>query len=249
MDNLYNFINNFRAGIDNANKQANTFLNQAGQELGNAWNQGWSAAAAPFVSAGNQIGNAIGQMFSQPSNNTTVGTPNAGVQTVQQNTNTPAATQAAPQQQGQTYYYRDPAIDTFVNTLRFISNPLRGITGWTPLDAVNDMVSDSMYSAFGKKYEAPQVTKTTTTETTEEKPEEKKEEETDEGETITYTYKPGDTFGQVIKDLGLGTANGLWGNNGDVEYYTKQLVDQGIWPSNIPGNIPIGTTIKLKRRK
>lgn len=58
-----------------------------------------------------------------------------------------------------------------------------------------------------------------------------------------YTYKPGDTFGQVIKDIGLESGNGLWGDNGDVAYYTQQLHDQGIY-----GNIPIGTTIMLRHR-
>lgn len=64
------------------------------------------------------------------------------------------------------------------------------------------------------------------------------------GDTIEYTYKPGDTFGQVIVNLGLKTKHGLWGKNGDVAYYTKQLNEQGIY-----GNIPVGTTIKLTRRK
>ena len=88
-----------------------------------------------------------------------------------------------------------------------------------------------------KKEEA---TETTTT------PETKVEDE------VTYTYKPGDTFGQVVKDLGLGTKAGLWGPNGDVEYYNKQLEDQlwksGVWPQGVRQNIPIGTTIKLRRR-
>lgn len=61
---------------------------------------------------------------------------------------------------------------------------------------------------------------------------------------IEYTYKKGDTFGQVIKDLGLKTNKGLWGSDGDVAYYTKQLRQQGI-----PGMVPIGTKIRLKRRK
>lgn len=60
---------------------------------------------------------------------------------------------------------------------------------------------------------------------------------------VTYVYRQGDTFGQVIKDLGLATTHGLWGENGDVAYYTDQLHDQGIW-----GNIPVGTTIKLTPR-
>lgn len=63
--------------------------------------------------------------------------------------------------------------------------------------------------------------------------------------TVTYTYKAGDTFGQVIKDLGLATSHGLWDPaDGDVAYYTNQLHEQGIW-----GNIPVGTTIKLAPRK
>lgn len=62
--------------------------------------------------------------------------------------------------------------------------------------------------------------------------------------SVTYTYKSGDTFGQVIRDLGLATAHGLWGADGDVNYYTEQLHEQGVY-----GNIPIGTTIKLKPRK
>lgn len=71
----------------------------------------------------------------------------------------------------------------------------------------------------------------------------------DTGELIEYTYKPGDTFGQVITNLGLTTDKGLWGPDGDVAYYTQQLVDQGVWADGVPHNIPIGTTIKLRRRK
>lgn len=62
--------------------------------------------------------------------------------------------------------------------------------------------------------------------------------------TIKYTYKAGDTFGQVLLDLGLSTSATLWGDNGEIVYYTNQLHDQGIW-----GNIPIGTTITLTPRK
>lgn len=60
---------------------------------------------------------------------------------------------------------------------------------------------------------------------------------------VYYTYKKGDTFGQVITDLGLKTSHGLWGEDGDVAYYTEQLHEQGI-----EGNIPIGTTIVLTPR-
>lgn len=60
---------------------------------------------------------------------------------------------------------------------------------------------------------------------------------------IYYTYQQGDTFGQVIVDLGLKTSHGLWGPNGDVVYYTNQLRTQGI-----TGNIPVGKQIKLTPR-
>lgn len=62
--------------------------------------------------------------------------------------------------------------------------------------------------------------------------------------SISYVYKSGDTFGQVIKNLGLATDHGLWGTDGDVNYYTQQLHQQGIY-----GNIPVGTTIVLAPRK
>lgn len=58
--------------------------------------------------------------------------------------------------------------------------------------------------------------------------------------SISYVYKSGDTFGQVIVNLGLKTSHGLWGPDGDVAYYTTQL--------GITGNIPIGTKLKFKRR-
>lgn len=75
--------------------------------------------------------------------------------------------------------------------------------------------------------------------------EEKKETATT-ADTVEYTYKPGDTFGQVVKNLGLESGSGLWGDNGDVAYYTQQLMEQGAL--NDRGNIPIGTTIRLTRR-
>lgn len=69
-----------------------------------------------------------------------------------------------------------------------------------------------------------------------------------EGDIIEYTYKPGDTFGQVLVDLGLATDKGLWGKGGDVEFYDKQLWSQGA-PDPVTGFIPIGTKIKLRKRK
>lgn len=63
-------------------------------------------------------------------------------------------------------------------------------------------------------------------------------------DAIEYTYQSGDTFGEVITKLGLKTSHGLWGSDGDVVYYTNQLRGQGI-----TGNIPVGKTIRLTRRK
>lgn len=54
-------------------------------------------------------------------------------------------------------------------------------------------------------------------------------------------------FGQKIVDLGLATDKGLWGSDGDVQFYTKQLYDQGALDSR--GNLKIGVPIKLKKRK
>ena len=81
-----------------------------------------------------------------------------------------------------------------------------------------------------------------------EQPKEPEQPNGPDGEVIEYTYKPGDTFGQVILDLGLQTDAGLWGDNGDVAYYTQQLLDQGLWPNGVPQNIPVGTTIRLRKR-
>ena len=43
--------------------------------------------------------------------------------------------------------------------------------------------------------------------------------------------------------LGISDGRNLWGPNGDVAYYTKQLNDQGIY-----GNIPVGKTIRLVKK-
>ena len=50
----------------------------------------------------------------------------------------------------------------------------------------------------------------------------------------------------MLTDLGLKSDAGLWGTDGDVAYYTQQLEEQGALDNN--GNIPIGTTIKLRKR-
>ena len=69
------------------------------------------------------------------------------------------------------------------------------------------------------------------------------------GEEVTFTLTRGNDpnyrgFGQKLVDLGLATNKGLWGEDGDVAFYNKQLHDQGIY-----GNLPIGVPIKLKKRR
>lgn len=70
-------------------------------------------------------------------------------------------------------------------------------------------------------------------------------------EDITFTIKSNDPsykgFGQKIVDLGLATDKGLWGSDGDVQFYTKQLYDQGAVDSR--GNLKVGVPITLKKRK
>lgn len=65
-------------------------------------------------------------------------------------------------------------------------------------------------------------------------------------DNVKYTYESGDTFGQVIKDLGLETEAGLWGYGGDVEFYTKQLIEQDMLDEN--GNVKIGIEFVLTER-
>ncbi len=70
-------------------------------------------------------------------------------------------------------------------------------------------------------------------------------------ETVTFQLKGNDPnykgFGQKLVDLGLATDKGLWGSDGDVQFYTKQLYEQGAIDSR--GNLKVGVPIKLKKRK
>ena len=69
------------------------------------------------------------------------------------------------------------------------------------------------------------------------------------GDGVVYTYKKGDNFGNVLLKNGLATTKNLWGPNGKVAEYNKQLEAQGLvvyYNNKYWGNIPIGTTITLK---
>lgn len=111
----------------------------------------------------------------------------------------------------------------------------------------NSMLADQRRGQVMQVLNGQNLTMPTTTTNTPATTGETSAEETSAEDVVEYTYKPGDTFGQVIKNLGLQTNHGLWGPDGDVAYYTQQLAEQGAMNSR--GNIPIGTTIRLVRRK
>ena len=64
---------------------------------------------------------------------------------------------------------------------------------------------------------------------------------------VYYTYKQGDTFGEVLKKLGLDEGN-LWGDDGTVKYYTDQLwaLEPEVFDKN--GNIKVGVEFYLVPR-
>jgi len=62
---------------------------------------------------------------------------------------------------------------------------------------------------------------------------------------ITYTYVKGDYFSKVLVKLGLDEGK-LWGENGTVKYYTKQLIEQNVLDKN--GNVKIGVPFTLERK-
>lgn len=71
-------------------------------------------------------------------------------------------------------------------------------------------------------------------------------------DTVTFTLPRANDpnyrgFGAKLQELGLTTNKGLWGSDGDVEFYTQQLYDQGALDNR--GNLKIGVPITLRRRK
>lgn len=63
---------------------------------------------------------------------------------------------------------------------------------------------------------------------------------------ITYSYVPGDTFGRVLLNLNLSDGAHLWGAEGDVEYYTKQLIEQNMLDAR--GNVILYTPFTLTKK-
>ena len=239
MDDISNFFSNLRTAFGKAGTDAANALNglatsadQGVKNVGNAVNQGVY-----------NLTSSIKQQLAQPQ---------AEKKTAAQTTSTGNASKSTAKS-----YARDPGIDAFVSILRQVFNPIRGVTGSTALDTVADVVSDSLYSSFGKavdnessqEQEQPAQVQPAQAQLSQAQPAQQAASATPQvsEDIVEYTYKPGDTFGQVIKNLGLNTDAGLWGKGGDVEYYTQQLVEQGALDNR--GNVPIGTTIRLRKRK
>lgn len=64
----------------------------------------------------------------------------------------------------------------------------------------------------------------------------------------SYTFKEGDTLGDVIKKIGLESGNGLWGPDGDAQYYMGQLDEQEAWGNGQRGVLPVGKTVFFRKR-
>ena len=62
---------------------------------------------------------------------------------------------------------------------------------------------------------------------------------------VTYSYVPGDYFSGVLVRLGLDEGN-LWGEDGTVKYYTKQLIEQDMLDVN--GNVKLYKKFELRTR-
>lgn len=62
---------------------------------------------------------------------------------------------------------------------------------------------------------------------------------------VDYVYVPGDYFSKVLIKLGL-DENNLWGDNGTVKYYTRQLIEQNMLDAK--GNVKLGVRFKLTRK-
>lgn len=63
--------------------------------------------------------------------------------------------------------------------------------------------------------------------------------------TVTYSYVPGDSFGKVLIKLGLDEGH-LWGEDGTVKYYTKQLIEQNMLDAR--GNVLLYTPFTLRKK-
>lgn len=65
------------------------------------------------------------------------------------------------------------------------------------------------------------------------------------GDTLEYSYKPGDYFSKVLVKLGIDEGN-LWGDQGTVKFYTGQLIEQNMLDAK--GNVLLYTPFKLTVR-
>ena len=217
-----NFLNNFNVSLYDAKNELDRYIDRRNKEDA----QNISLARKGLQNTVSNLNNDIDDIMLRATGQRESYTDDNGVKHTITTTNGSGNPEELAKRLGDNNSFRTYSKDDYENGELTDEAKSRGPSSWNS-DTTNQ--------------DGTEATKT-------EEPQANKETE-DTGELIEYTYKPGDTFGQVITDLGLTTDKGLWGPDGDVAYYTQQLVDQGVWADGVPRNIPIGTTIKLRRRK
>ena len=248
MDDFINAIRNLFGKIGNDAKQT---YNNAKNAVGNAASTAWKGFTDTTQSVGNWIdqdinkslsglAKDINKAFDLPDSNVRVEDLGSGNMRISFDHEPTTEELEKVKRQIE----RDRGI-TFKNAATTSNNT--GTTGTTGTNVLNNLVKGEekttpVANMDTKLSTEPKATETTTVETKTATP-----TTTDEDEIITYTYKPGDTFGQVLLNLGLSDGTNLWGQGGDVEYYTRQLIDQNMLDYN--GNVKLGIPFKLRRRR
>lgn len=222
-------LNNFNISAYDAKNQLDKVIEQENNKLANALSSLTKAGVAGANAVNNFVGDTIYRLTGQKKSETT--TDENGVTRTTTTTQGPAT---------------DLTLNDFAERMREAGGKSRLLTKEEFGNKLNGRPSDEEISEYEKitASDTP-IDEDNVKKTEEEKA--KKDKETEDEDVVYYTYVPGDTFGEVINKLGLRTKAGLWGKGGDVEYYTQQLYDQGALDQR--GNVPIGTTIKLRRRK
>ena len=217
------YLNNFNVSMYDAKNTLDKVISQEDQKT-------YSALASAIKGIGN-IGNFISDAYLRATGQRTSSTDENGVTTTTTITNGPANLDDLAERLGENNSFRLYSKSDFDENGELTEEAkARGPEAWNSETTNPDGTPKNAEEASDATAEGSN-------------------DEESSSETIEYTYEPGDNFGQVLVKLGLVSDHGLWGEDGDVEYYTKQLEKQGIWPEGERGNIPIGTTIKLRRRK
>lgn len=131
------------------------------------------------------------------------------------------------------------AVPVFVDTASEYEHVMVSINGVLYSDGVKvDDWSKWKFFGWGESFESYRVIDIVPDPVPEPTPEPEPDKK------VYYTYVQGDTFGAVLKKLGLDEGH-LWGADGTVKYYTDQLwaTQPGVFDAN--GNIKIGVKFYL----